>query len=109
MYKSICFIGGAVAGLALLAPALAADPGRAMFLTDMRGCLECHAIGSKSAGPSFSAIAARYRYQTGARDMLVDKVRFGGTKHWGERFNMWPQVVVTEEEASVMVEWILQQ
>jgi cytochrome c len=109
MHKAIRFIGAAVSGFALLAPALAADPGRALFLADKRGCLECHAIGWRNVGPSFSAIAKRYRYQTGARAMLADKIRFGGTQHWGERFNMWPQTTVPDEEVYELVDWILQQ
>jgi cytochrome c len=109
MYKPIRSIGAAAAGLALLTPALAADPNRALFLADKRGCLECHAIGYRNAGPSFVAIAARYRYQAGAREMLADKIRFGGTKHWGERFNMWPQTTVPDEEVYELVDWILQQ
>jgi cytochrome c len=109
MHKRICFIGAAVAVLGLLAPALAADPSRGLFLADKRGCLECHAIGGTNAGPSFSAIGTRYRYKAGAREMLADKIRFGGTQHWGERFNMWPQTTVTEDEAYDLVDWILQQ
>jgi cytochrome c len=110
MHKPICFIGAAaVAGLALLAPALAADPNRAPFLAEKRGCMECHAIGSTNGGPSFPAIAVRYRYQEGAREMLVDKIRIGGVKHWGERFNMWPQYTVPDDEAHELVDWILQQ
>ena len=109
MYKPIGLTGAAMAGLALLAQAIAADPNRAPFLADKRGCLECHAVGGSNVGPSFSAIAARYRYKAGARVMLEDKIRLGGAKHWGERFNMWPQTTVPDEEARELVDWILQQ
>jgi cytochrome c len=109
MLKPILLLGPAVVALAVLAPAQAVDPGRAMSLAEKRGCIECHEVGAPNAGPSYSAIAARYRHDTGARDRLVDKIRFGGAKHWGERFNMWPHYTVTSEEAQIMVEWILQQ
>jgi cytochrome c len=109
MKTPICLIVAALAGTALLAPARADDPGRGLALADKRGCLECHALGWTNVGPGFADIATRYRYQAGTREMLVDKIRFGGAQHWGERFNMWPQTNVTEEEVYELVDWILQQ
>jgi cytochrome c len=107
--KRLCFLAAGLAGATLLAPARAVDPGRGLALADKRGCLECHAVGWTHVGPGFSAIAARYRHQANAREMLVDKVRFGGTQHWGERFNMWPQTNVTDEEVYELVDWVLEQ
>jgi cytochrome c len=60
-------------------------------------------------GPSFSAIATRYRHQPGLRDVLLDKIRYGGKQHWGERFNMWPQTNLSDEDAYELVDWILKQ
>jgi cytochrome c len=107
MYKRVGF--AAIAAAASLAPALANDYGHALALAERRGCMECHAIGWTNVGPAFAAIATRYRYQPGAREMLVDKIRFGGRQHWGERFNMWPQTNVSDEEVYELVDWILQQ
>jgi cytochrome c len=109
MLNPLPLIGAAVALVSLLGSARAADPGRAMSLAEKRGCVECHDIGAGGTGPSYSAIAARYRHDPGAHDRLVDKLRFGGAKHWGERFNMWPHYTVTNEEAHIMVDWILRQ
>jgi cytochrome c551/c552 len=92
----------------LITPARAADSLRAPFLAEKRGCIECHTADSGS-GPSFPGIAARYRFQPEARGMLVDKVMFGGEKHWGARFTMWPQYTVPKQEAVELVDWILEQ
>jgi cytochrome c len=108
MYKLVGF-AAILAGAAWLAPALANDYSRTQALAEKRGCVECHAIGWTSVGPGFAAVAARYRYRPGAREMLVDKIRFGGKQHWGERFNMWPQTNVTDDEVYELVDWILQQ
>jgi cytochrome c len=109
MHKPIYFMSAAVVGFALFASAFAGDTSRGLFLADKRMCLECHAVAVKNVGPSFSAIATRYRHEPGAREMLADKIRFGGAKHWGERFNMWPQVTVPDDELYDLVDWILQQ
>ena len=109
MKKLLCLLAAGLAGTVLLAPVSAVDAGSGLALADKRGCLECHAIGWTLVGPSFSSVAARYRQQTGAREMLVDKVRFGGAQHWGERFNMWPQTNLSDEEVYELVDWVLEQ
>jgi cytochrome c len=109
MRKPIRFISAAAASFTLAASAVAGDPSRGLFLAEKRTCIECHSVTVKNVGPSFSAIAARYRHQPGAREMLVDKIRYGGTQHWGERFNMWPQTIVPDDELYDLVDWILQQ
>jgi cytochrome c len=100
---------GAAVAAASLRPAAAADPARAFRLAEEKGCFECHAIGWKLVGPAFTDVAARYRFDREARDVLADKLRFGGKQHWGERFNMWPQTNVSDEEAYVLIEWVLSQ
>ena len=100
---------GAAALAAALPPAVAVDPGRAFRRSEAKGCFECHAIGWKLVGPAFTDVAARYRFDRKTRDLLADKLRFGGEQHWGERFNMWPQANLSDEEAYVLIEWVLAQ
>jgi cytochrome c len=100
---------GAAALAATFPAAVAEDPARAFRLAEEKGCFECHAIGWKLVGPAFTDVAARYRLDREARDLLVDKLRFGGNRHWGERFNMWPQTNLGDEEAYVLVDWVLSQ
>jgi cytochrome c len=108
MHKQVA-VAAILAGAVALAPALADDDARTLALAEQRGCLECHAIGWTNVGPGFASVAARYRHQAGGREILVDKIRFGGKKHWGERFNMWPQTNVSDEEVYELVDWILRQ
>jgi cytochrome c551/c552 len=52
------------------------------------------------------------RHAIGSTARLVisaDKLRFGGNRHWGERFNMWPQTNLGDEDAYVLVDWVLSQ
>ncbi len=40
-------------------------------------CLRCHAIGRKKEGPSYQAIAYKYKDQAGAQDKLVQHITSG--------------------------------
>ncbi|MBK8015469.1 MAG: cytochrome C [Betaproteobacteria bacterium] len=109
MRNPIFFVCAMVASFALVAAADAEDYGRGLFLTQKRMCFECHSVTLRNVGPSFEAVAARYRYNPWARDILADKIRHGSEGHWGDRFEMWPQEVVPDDELHVLVDWILQQ
>ncbi|MCF6212058.1 MAG: c-type cytochrome [Gammaproteobacteria bacterium] len=52
-------------------------------LAKKSGCLACHGIDKKIVGPSWHDIAAKYKDDTGARDLLIDKVKKGGKGTWG--------------------------
>ncbi|WP_349317640.1 ThuA domain-containing protein [Chitinophaga sp. MM2321] len=47
-------------------------------------CYSCHAIDQKSIGPSFNAIAEKYKKDTHATERLVQKVIHGGSGVWGD-------------------------
>jgi cytochrome c len=78
-------------------------------LAQERGCLECHALTYRDAGPSFPAIAHRYRYDPLARERLPQVIRGGSAGHWGERFIMWPQPRLNDAEVQVLIDWVLSQ
>jgi cytochrome c len=82
---------------------------RGYALAGKKGCFECHALGRDYVGPSFRAIAERYRMQPESRAQLAETIRSGSRGHWGERFNMWPQVHFTEAELTRLVDWVLMQ
>lgn len=46
-------------------------------------CYSCHAIDKKSIGPTFKAIAEKYKSDAGATERLVHKVIHGGSGAWG--------------------------
>jgi cytochrome c len=78
-------------------------------IADAKGCFECHALGRTEVGPSFQAVARRYRFDAGAREHLPYAIRGGSAGHWGDRFAMWPQPRLNDAEVRQLVDWILSQ
>ena len=97
------------AALPLVAAAQNDDYARGFALAMRKGCFECHAIGYRDNGPSFRAIADRYRFDLEGRERLPRVVRGGSAGHWGDRFVMWPQTQISAAEAAELVEWVLAQ
>ena len=52
-------------------------------LAKKSGCLACHGIEKKIVGPSWKDVAAKYKGDAGARDLLIGKVKKGGKGTWG--------------------------
>ena len=46
-------------------------------------CKSCHTMDTKSIGPALKAVSKRYQTQAGAREMLAEKIRKGGSGNWG--------------------------
>ncbi len=86
---------------------LAAAPSLPRLITQY-GCQSCHAYSDKRAAPSFHSIALRYQTQSEARTFLIQKLRKGGNGAWGST-QMPPQIMVPDEEAGKVIDWILQQ
>ena len=78
-------------------------------LANDKGCFECHALGRTEAGPSFAAVARRYRFDPEARKRLAYVIRGGSAGHWSDRFPMWPQAGLSDEEVRQLVDWVLSQ
>lgn len=94
--------------LAAAATAFAADgkPSAGRALAERKGCLGCHAIESQLVGPSYQAVAERYRDQAGAEAELVQRIRAGGSGRWGS-MAMPPQAQLGEADARRLAKWIL--
>ena len=91
-----------IIGLALIAtPALASQE-----LLKKNNCIACHAADKKLVGPSYKAVADRYRGQTDAADKLAKKIRAGGAGVWGA-IPMPPHPQVSEADAKTMATYIL--
>jgi cytochrome c len=100
--------------IAALAPAIAAagaaeDFDRGYRLAQEKGCLDCHALGQTKVGPSFRAIAKRYRFNPQQPQRLPAVIRGGSAGHWGDRFVMWPQPRLSDAEVRELVDWVLSQ
>lgn len=78
-------------------------------LAETKWCFECHALGRMEVGPSFRAIARRYRFDGEAAARLPYVIRGGSIGHWGERFAMWPQPRLSDAEVRQLVDWVLSQ
>lgn len=69
-------------------------------------CFTCHKSKDKLIGPSFEAIAKRYKTKPGATSLLVNKVLKGGSGNWGS-VPMLPHPDHSVTQVQQMVKWIL--
>ena len=87
--------------LTLVAIALAAAPVAAQAqeaLAKSSGCLNCHDVSAKKAGPSFKDVAAKYKGKADAEATLTAKLS-KGEGH--------PAVKTKPEDTTSLVKWIL--
>ncbi len=77
----------------------------AKALAEKKGCFSCHGIDKKKVGPAYTEVAKRYAGKEGAVDELVKSIVKGSMGKWGS-IPMAPQPV-SEQEAKVLAEWIL--
>ncbi len=75
-------------------------------LARRHGCFGCHGIEQKVVGPAYKDVAAKYRSDAGAEARLIEKLRKGGERTWGEIF-MPPMPTVPEGDIKILVRWIL--
>ena len=101
------FIAAAASAAAAAGPA--EDFDRDYQLASDKGCFDCHALGHTNVGPSFRSIAKRYRFNPQQSQRLPAVIRGGSAGHWGDRFVMWPQPRLSDEEVRRLVDWILSQ
>ena len=87
----------------------AEDYAEGYALASHKGCFECHTLGRTDAGPSFRDVARRYRFDPLAPERLPYVIRGGSAGHWGDRFAMWPQADLSDEEVRRLVDWVLSQ
>lgn len=69
-------------------------------------CFACHDATDQSAGPAYTAVAAKYAGDSGARAKLQAKIISGGGGVWGT-LPMPPHPQHTPAEAALMVDWVL--
>lgn len=91
---------------AAAAPAAAPAADDPHALAQASGCLGCHQVDTKVVGPAYKDIAAKYKGDAGALDMLMKKVMDGGSGTWGQ-VPMPPNAHVGEEKIRTIVTWVL--
>lgn len=70
-------------------------------------CFSCHKLTENSIGPSYAAIALKYKTPTAENiDSMVSRIISGGAGRWGN-IPMTPHPGVSKEDASLMSHYIL--
>jgi cytochrome c551/c552 len=75
-------------------------------LAQKNTCMACHGVNDKLVGPAFVAIAAKYRNQAGAADVVLGKIKQGSSGAWGA-IPMPPQAQASDAELRAIVGWLL--
>jgi cytochrome c len=84
--------------------AASGHPGFALM--EKSDCKSCHALNSKSVGPSYMAISERYKKDGATIKKLAAKVISGGSGAWGEHaMSAHPQL--SAKQASEIVSYVL--
>ncbi len=73
---------------------------------DRSGCNTCHNMDEPTIGPSYRQIAARYPEESNTVNLLVAKVKDGGSGVWGQAV-MTPHPQLAEGDIRRMVRYIL--
>lgn len=101
-----------LAAICLMAPAGSASAQGTEGVDELlkkRACAGCHLPDRKLVGPSFKDIAAKHGGGgSDARALLVEHVRKGSSGSWGP-IPMPPNPALTEDEAKLLVDWVLTQ
>lgn len=95
-----------VAAAASNTPAAAAGKTPASIAKESN-CMACHGISQKLVGPSFSDIAARYKGDAKAAELLAVRVREGAQGAWGP-VPMPGNANLNDQDIRTVVGWILE-
>jgi cytochrome c len=95
-----------VLGLAGLAAALPSQANEE--LAKKYACLACHAVDKKVVGPAYKDVAAKYRGDSKAEQVLFDSIKKGSQGKWGQ-VPMPPNASVPDADIRTLAKWILSQ
>ena len=84
----------------------AIDPAQVNVLLQKNACLACHGMDSKLIGPSFRAVASRYKDQPDAVNTLSVKIMSGGQGVWGAI--PMPAQALKADESRLLAQWLFQ-
>ena len=76
------------------------------YLMNSNDCKSCHVVDKTSVGPSFNAVAEKYKTDAGAVAKLADKIINGGGGVWGEHV-MAAHPKITKAQSETIVKYIL--
>ncbi|MBL8525592.1 MAG: c-type cytochrome [Betaproteobacteria bacterium] len=98
-----------VAALGICAPASAAiDAKAATDILTKAGCNACHQQDKKVLGPAYKDVSAKYKGNAKAPDLLMQKVRAGGSGVYGPiPMPPNPKEKINDDDLRKLVTWIL--
>lgn len=93
------------------AQAVDIDAVAAKKMARANSCLRCHAVDKKKEGPSYQAVAYKYKGQTDAMDKLVQHITSGEKVKLSDGHEENHKVTKVKDEAQVhnLIAWILAQ
>ncbi|MFA6946106.1 MAG: c-type cytochrome [Pedobacter sp.] len=93
---------------AVKAPELAdnSDVKKGEELISKSDCFACHKINEKLLGPSYKDVANKYSNTKANVDLLVNKIKTGGSGVWGA-IPMSPHPALSDDDAKAMVHYVL--
>ncbi|MBS4096377.1 MAG: class I cytochrome c [Sulfuricella sp.] len=91
--------------------AFAVDAGAAKLLARKNSCLRCHHVSKKKEGPSYQAVAYKYKDKANAADELVKHITSGLKVKLSDGHEEEHKVAKYKDMDQVknLVEWILAQ
>jgi cytochrome c len=79
---------------------------KAFSVAKQNACLGCHAVNKKIVGPSFQAVAEKYKNDSNAKAFLKNKIAKGGSGSWGV-VPMPANAKLSDADLSTLTNWIL--
>lgn len=76
--------------------------------SSMTSCGICHKLDAKAMGPSYKAIAGKYKSDAEGAKKIQESIKNGSQKAWGENSIMPPQTAAAND-AEAIAKWILSQ
>jgi len=84
----------------------ALDAAAAIELAKANGCLSCHSAQEKIVGPSYAAVAAKYKDDKDAVANLVQSIQYGSKGKWG-RIPMPPHPSMSAGDIKTLAQWVM--
>jgi len=81
-----------------------AQAGQALMLKS--DCQSCHQVNTKSIGPSYTQVSAKYQNDPNAVNYLSAKIIKGGGGTWGE-VAMPAHSAMSDDDAKKIAQWVL--
>ena len=97
---------GQVAIESIAKPTATSDTAQVNALLQKYACTACHGMDSKLVGPSFRAVAKRYKDQPDAVNTLSGKIKSGGQGVWGAI--PMPAQALSADESRLLAQWLSQ-